>query len=292
MAFKGISFTTGASACRAGQKASLLIILMAAVLPCTIALSSTGNFLPSSNKINTSRSIVYGTTIDTESYVLNTKRKEVDVCIIGAGISGLSAALTCAKIKQNDTKSTKNKVSISIIEGQNKPGGRVTSDHTNDGFILDKGFAVFVDTYPQSKQIFDYESLKLQKFQPGALIRTQKNKFATVADPIRQPSKLFTALSSPIGTFRDKIRLLPLFYKVKTKSIEELFMDDEMDTLSCLQNRYKFKDKFIKEFFTPFLEGMYFSPLDQQSSRMFEFVFKMFADGAATLYQINWLSVY
>lgn len=289
-----ISYTTGASAGRAGQVSLLFIyFLMAAILPCsTIAFLSaslsTGNFLPSSIKINTSRSLVYGTTIDNENndvpVLPSTKRKEVvDICIIGAGISGLSAALTCAKLKQNDPKSTTNKVSISIIEGQNKPGGRVTSDYTNDGFILDKGFAVFVDTYPQSKQIFDYESLKLSKFQPGALIRTQQNKFATVADPIRQPSKLFTALLSPVGTFKDKIRLLPLFYKVKTKSIEELFMDDEMDTLSCLQSRYKFTDKFIKEFFTPFLEGIYFSPLDQQSSRMFEFVFKMFADGAATL---------
>jgi len=110
-----------------------------------------------------------------------------------------------------------------------------------------------------------------------------KNGLARVADPLRQPSKLLDAIASPVGTIRDKVRLAPLFFHVRTNTIEELFEEEEMDTLSCLRNKYKFSEKMIQEFFEPFLTGIYFSPLDEQSSRMFHFVFKMFSEGAGTL---------
>lgn len=39
----------------------------------------------------------------------------------------------------------------------------------------------------------------------------------------------------------------------------------------------------INRFFKPFYQGIFLSPLNAQSSRMFEFVFKMFSEGSATL---------
>ena len=38
-------------------------------------------------------------------------------------------------------------------------------------------------------------------------------------------------------------------------------------------------DAMIARFFTPFYQGIFLSPLKEQSSRMFEFVFQMFAIG-------------
>lgn len=198
---------------------------------------------------------------------------EVDLCIIGAGISGLSAAIEAATVRP-DKK-------IILLESQATPGGRVSSDFTN-GFTLDRGYAVFIEEYPESKKMFDYDALGLKPYDPGALIKI-KSGFTTVADPLRQPSKIIQALTTKVGNFADKLRLGPLFYHVKTKSVKELFEEEESDTLSCLRNKYKFSDKMIQEFFEPFMVGIYFSPLDQQSSRMFHFVFKMFADGAGTL---------
>mmetsp|Transcript_13258 Transcript_13258/g.24879 ORF Transcript_13258/g.24879 Transcript_13258/m.24879 type:complete len:536 (+) Transcript_13258:52-1659(+) len=207
-------------------------------------------------------------------------QQSYDVCILGGGISGLAAAITAAsKHKQQ---------SIVLLEAQSRPGGRVVSEYRN-GYTLDIGYAVFVEKYPQSKNIFDYNSLQLKQYEPGALIKINNtNKrtdtgFARIADPLRQPSKMMDTILSPVGKVMDKIRLLPLFYYVKTKSIEEIFQDDESDTLSCLRNKYKFSQEMIQEFFEPFLKGIYFSPLDEQSSRMFHFVFKMFVEGAASL---------
>lgn len=157
------------------------------------------------------------------------------------------------------------------------------SEYSN-GYTLDVGYAVFVENYPQSIKLLDYDALQLKQYEPGALIKRRQNGgFARIADPLRQPSKVIGTITSPVGKMMDKIRLLPLFYYVKTRTVEEIFQDEEIDTLSCLRNKYKFSDDMIQEFFEPFLKGIYFSSLDEQSSRMFHFVFKMFADGAASL---------
>jgi len=220
--------------------------------------------------------------------------EESDICIIGGGISGLTAAITCA----TQLKQTQN-INIRVIEANEFVGGRVRSTTTEDGYILDHGFAVFIEEYPNSKALFDYENLKLKQFDPGAIIvindsngNGESVQLARVADPLRQPSKLFDALLTPVGTIQDKIRLIPLFVHVKTNSVEQLFLQHSSDsqhqnqhqnTLSLLQNKYKFSDKMIQEFFTPFLQGIYLCPLDQQSSNMFHFVFKMFADSVVSL---------
>ena len=209
----------------------------------------------------------------------------VDVCIIGGGISGLSAALTIGerfnlKPSSSEQRSTK----VVVLEADSQLGGRVRSDLTEDGYILDRGFAVFIEEYPISKRILDYESLHLKQFLPGALVKVRgRDSFVTVADPRRQPTKLFTAILTPLGTFRDKFRLVRLFLHVLTNTIGELFNETETDTKTCLKEKYGFSEKIIDEFFTPFYQGIFFSPLEDQSSRMFHFVLKMFAQGSASL---------
>lgn len=202
--------------------------------------------------------------------------EEASICIIGGGVSGLSAALTAAQEYK-----TKNVV---LLESSETLGGRVRSDKDENGFILDRGFAVFIEEYPFAKKLLNYDDLRLHKFLPGALVKLSgSEKLERVADPLRIPGDLVTALLAPVGTLLDKIRILPLIFHVRTKSIEELFEEPETDTLSSLKFRWQFSDEMIEKFFQPFLEGIYLGPLNEQSSRMFLFVFKMFSEGAATL---------
>jgi phytoene dehydrogenase-like protein len=201
----------------------------------------------------------------------------VDICVIGGGISGLTAAITAAE--SNPEKNDK----ILLLESSAEAGGRVSSERS-DGFIFDKGFAVFIDAYPEAKALLDFDALDLQPFDPGALIKIPgKSSLARIADPRRQPRYLLQTLLTPVGTLRDKFRLIPLFLYLVTKNISDIFEDEEQDTLSILKNGYGFSDKMISEFFQPFLEGIYLCPLEEQSSRMFHFVMKMFIDGSATL---------
>ena len=163
-------------------------------------------------------------------------------------------------------------------------GGRVSSETTDDGFVLDEGFAVFIEEYPEVKKLLDYDALELKPFLPGALVKLKgRDALARVADPLRNPCDIFDSLLSPIGSPIDKAKLLPLVLNVRLSSVEDIFGEKETDTETALIERWGFSGKFIYTFLKPFLEGVYLAPLAQQSSRMFSFVFKMFSDGSATL---------
>jgi phytoene dehydrogenase-like protein len=204
--------------------------------------------------------------------------EEADIVIIGGGVSGLTAAITASQAaKKGDLK-------IVLLESSSRLGGRVMSEVTDDGYILDEGFAVFLDVYPEVKKVLDFEALKLKPFLPGALVKLKnRNRLARVADPLREPGDIFNAILAPVGSLIDKAKVLPLIFNVKTKSVEELFEEHETDTKTALIERWGFSDNFIAKFYKPFLEGIYLAPLSQQSSRMFSFVFKMFSEGSATL---------
>ena len=202
-------------------------------------------------------------------------------------MSGLAAAI---KIGENQNSGTNNnddgnrQQHVILLEASPTVGGRVQSDKTDDGYILDRGFAVFLEEYPNSQRLMDYDALDLCPFDPGALVKLpNKAGLSRVADPLRQPKRLWDAATSPVGSVKDKARLVPLLVHVMAKSVDELFDEDETDTLTCLKERWKFSESFINGFLAPFLEGIYLTPLNQQSSRMFHFVFKMFSIGNVSL---------
>lgn len=205
---------------------------------------------------------------------------EVAVLVIGGGVSGLTAAIKAAEGLKKKNPAAK----VLLVEADSELGGRVMSETTDDGFVLDKGFAVFIEEYPEAKKLLDYEALKLKPFLPGALVKLKsRNTLARVADPLRVPGDTVNALLAPVGSLGDKVNVLPLIFNVRTKSIDELFEEQETDTETALIERWGFSDDFIEKFYKPFLEGIYLAPLSLQSSRMFSFVFKMFSEGSATL---------
>jgi len=183
---------------------------------------------------------------------------------------------------ESDDEAKKKK--IVLLEASDALGGRLKSDVTEDGFVLDRGFAVFIDEFPAAKKILDYDGLKLGRFLPGARIKlADRSELALVADPLRRPEDLLEGLFAPIGSFADKLRFLPLIFHLRERSVDELFEEEEIDTLVALTVRWGFSDVIIDRFFKPFLEGIYLAPLVEQSSRMFSFVLKMFSEGYASL---------
>jgi hypothetical protein len=40
-----------------------------------------------------------------------------------------------------------------------------------DGFLLDRGFQIFLTSYPEAQRLLDYKQLDLQPFYPGGLVR-------------------------------------------------------------------------------------------------------------------------
>jgi len=197
-------------------------------------------------------------------------KQDYKIHIIGAGISGLIAA----------TILEKNGFYPVIIEATKKVGGRVKTDVV-DGYQLDHGFQVLLTAYPAAQKYLDLEALDLQNFIPAASI-FKNGKQKIIGDPLRDTSLLFSTLFSGIGTFSDKLKILQLNKKLKKKTIAEIFTEKEQPTLSYL-NEIGFSPKMIADFFTPFFSGVFLENKLETSSRMFEFVYKMFGEGYATL---------
>ena len=196
-----------------------------------------------------------------------------DVVIIGAGIAGLSCATEIYK--------TNNNINLMILEASDSPGGRIKTDKI-DGYLLDRGFQVFIEKYPEALNILDYDELNLKSFLPGAMVRYD-NKLWKVSDPFRRPQDIIASVFTPIGSLIDKIRIGIFSILIQLVTIETIFSRSEYDTLDYLINEQKLSSLMIDRFFAPFYQGIFLSPLQYQNSRMFEFVFKMFTEGAATL---------
>ncbi|MCZ4224804.1 NAD(P)/FAD-dependent oxidoreductase [Pedobacter rhodius] len=196
--------------------------------------------------------------------------KNAEVIIIGAGLAGLTAA----KVLKNAGKS------VLVFEASDGVGGRVRTDEV-DGFLLDRGFQVLLTAYPEAKKLLDYKALDLRSFDPGALI-LDKNKVSKIGDPLRQPGSLLSTLFSKAGTFADKLRILKLKLKLNGKSLTDIFAAQEMTTALYLKKQ-GFSSLIINKFFRPFFTGIFLEDKLQTSSRMFEFVFKMFGEGNAAV---------
>jgi phytoene dehydrogenase-like protein len=196
--------------------------------------------------------------------------QDKNIYIIGAGVSGLIAA---QNLEQKGYVPT-------ILEATDYIGGRVRTEII-DGWILDVGFQVLLDAYPMSKKYLNYADLDLQRLSPGARIYTD-NDSSIIGDPLRDTSMLFPTLFSSIGSMRDKLKIFQLNLRLKNTPITTLFNKKEKTTLSYLQY-LGFTDKIINQFFKPFFSGIFLECDLHTSSRMFEFIYKMFAEGFATL---------
>ncbi len=193
-----------------------------------------------------------------------------DVTIIGAGLAGLA----CAR------ELTSRGVHTEILEASDRPGGRVRTD-SHRGFLLDRGFQVLLTAYPECRSCLDYPALQLKSFYPGAMI-WMDGKFHRTADPWRHPVDAVVSLNSPVGSFMDKLRVAGLRDSVLQGTVEELFARRESSTLEALRSR-GFSGSMIEHFFRPFFGGIFLERDLETSSRMFEFVFRMFAQGDTAL---------
>ncbi len=158
---------------------------------------------------------------------------EADVVVVGAGLAGLH----CAQLLQAAG------LDAVLVEAADGPGGRVRTDVV-DGFLLDRGFQIFLTGYPYCKevgfgagfgddmaagccgwvnqqptlhatptrahtptnQVLDFDALNLKPFYAGARVWFD-GRWHTVADPLRHLVDGLLSLTNPIGSVLDKVRL-------------------------------------------------------------------------------------
>ena len=57
-------------------------------------------------------------------------------------------------------------VPVTILEASDGVGGRVRTDVV-DGFRLDRGFQIYLTSYPTAQEMLDYDALDLRPFYAG-----------------------------------------------------------------------------------------------------------------------------
>ena len=168
---------------------------------------------------------------------------EKKVLIIGAGLSGLTCAFY---LKQAG-------ITPVILERQPQPGGRAFTDKTPD-YLFDRGFQIFLDSYPEAVKILDYPKLRFQKFASGALIWDGAT-MTSFANPLKSLLGIPSLLVSPWGTLGDKIRLARLFTSITPPEVE-LPIALNISTNDYLAEK-GFSPKIFSRFFRPFFGNVF-----------------------------------
>jgi len=193
-----------------------------------------------------------------------------DVVIIGAGLAGLVAARTLAEAGRD----------VVVLEASDGVGGRVRTDVVG-GFHLDRGFQILLTAYPELDRWLDLDALALQYFEPGALVRVG-DRFHRVGDPRRRPLDAVATLRAPIGTVPDKLRVLALVASVSRGTVSDLLRRPDVTTLERLRS-FGFSPVIIERFFRPLFAGIQLDPHLEVSSRRFEVILRMLAQGSTAV---------
>ncbi len=192
----------------------------------------------------------------------------MNVQIIGAGVAGLSCALY---LQQAGVRAT-------LIEAGDAVGGRVRSDMV-DGFTLDRGFQIFLTSYPEAKPLLDYDALRLGAFVPGAAVWLGE-RFDRAADPLRAPRYTLSTATTTLATTADKVALGRLWLRLRAMDFDELLHEPEQSTRDYLR-RHGMSEHILNRFFRPFFGGVFLEDELATSCRLFAFLFRCFSDGDA-----------
>ena len=194
--------------------------------------------------------------------------EDAKVVIVGGGLSGLACAV---RLHEEGVR-------VLLIESSRDLGGRVRS-RSHKGFILDRGFQVFLDAYPKAAELLDLKALNLKPFRPGALV-FQRGKLRRLMDVFRCPQYALSTPFQPIGNFWDKL----LVGKMRLQALMPWRnrLREDVSTEYYLK-KYGFSEDMIDGFFRAFYGGIFLERDLRTSSRMFEFTFRMFATGHATI---------
>nr|WP_225937385.1 NAD(P)/FAD-dependent oxidoreductase [Myxococcus sp. RHSTA-1-4] len=168
------------------------------------------------------------------------------------------------------------RVKVLLLEGGDAPGGRVRTD-THEGFLLDRGFQVYLTAYPEGRRVLDYGALDLCRFTPGARV-WRGGGLHTVADPLRRPGVALSHLFRGPGTFGDKLRVLELRQLSVSGELEDLWHRPQRASSRYLEE-LGFTEGMLEGFLRPFFAGIFLERELATSSRFLEFVFRMFATG-------------
>jgi phytoene dehydrogenase-like protein len=202
--------------------------------------------------------------------IMSEAQDRAEVVVVGAGLAGLACALDLVALGRD----------VRLVEASDGVGGRVRTDAV-DGFLLDRGFQVILEAYPELRRRVDLKALDLKAFYPGTLVRIG-NEVHRMADPGLEMADALRSLTAPVGTFADKLRVARLRQEVGGGDAERL-LEAPAGTTEEVLREAGFSEGMIDRFFRPFFGGVLLDPTLGVSGRLFRYYFRMFAEGTSSL---------
>lgn len=109
--------------------------------------------------------------------------KGVQVCIVAFPLP-LPLHLSFTPVQSHvPNPPCRSPLQVTVLEASDGVGGRARTDRV-EGFLLDRGFAILLSSYPEQASAVDLKALNLGSFYAGAAVR-HGGAFHRVADPFR-----------------------------------------------------------------------------------------------------------
>ncbi len=193
------------------------------------------------------------------------EKQKIMIVIIGAGIAGL----TCAKyLKDKGIEAT-------VLEASDAVGGRVRTDEVDD-FKLDRGFQVFLTSYPEAEKLLNYDELNFKEIPSGARIRNG-DEFFVMPNPLKNIWTTPQALTAPVGSLLDKIHVFQM--NMDTRTLTDPAQSKERRTTHEFLEYFGYSDKMIERFFVPFFRGVFLERDLETRADFFKFLYGQFSKG-------------
>ncbi len=198
------------------------------------------------------------------------------IVIVGAGLAGLVCAKELARRGVRD---------VLLLEAEDESGGRVRSRRTADGFVLDRGFQVLLDSYPAARRHLDIAALEPRYFDSGAILHDGAESW-TIAHPLRHPADAPASATGTMFPVADKARLVGLAAEVLATPddwlLGEAASERDVSAAHYLWRR-GFTTATIERFFRPFFGGVFLDNKLGTSAALLRYYLKKFVTGRALL---------
>lgn len=202
---------------------------------------------------------------------MRTRRAKRNVVVVGAGLAGLACARDLAGAG----------LEVQVLEAGDAVGGRVRTDRV-DGYLIDRGFQVFNTAYPQVRARMDLRALKLSPFTPGVVTHTGEGRTRRLVDPSRRPREARHLPDAGLSP-RDLAALGALSARDACLPAALLRRPGTPRTTRAALRRAGFSDRFVEEFFRPFLSGVFLEDELETSGRVFHLVWRSMLRGTLCL---------